>query len=441
MAKQQQKAIQLSRLSIYKTRLVRLFVTCETFLRQHWSVCYWLTIAACGVLATTRRPDVLFHAQFWAEDGAVWYTDAYQKGFIHPLFETYAGYLAIIHRLVAGLSLLLPFHLVPLFFNSIGLICLLLPVTLIASNRFTKIIPYRTLAIVISVIYIGTLNNAEIFGNLANIQWTLSLTAFLVIVAEPTKKLQQKIFDYAILIAAAASGPSMIILIPLALLAWWRTKQKNTLIYSALLTVISCVQIMAILFFSHYSRIGAQSDANILDLAKMLVGQIFVGGVLGVKYVTYYYTTSWVLYTFMALGLLVVAYAILRGPRWLKLFSIFWPLMVLSMLMSLKPVAGFNVWDGLTNPLGGQRYWFIPICGWVATLLWLTFAAKNLLFRTLGTVLLALLLVVGIPQSWHIDPLPNLDFQAYARRFEEVPRGIKYSIPINPGWQMKLYKH
>src|SRR5438876_1065373 len=83
------------------------FARIENFLNTHAVASFWVVIILCIVLAISRRPDVIFHAQFWAEDGAVWYTDAYHKGLIHPLLQTYAGYLGVVQRLFAGTSLLL----------------------------------------------------------------------------------------------------------------------------------------------------------------------------------------------------------------------------------------------------------------------------------------------------------------------------------------------
>jgi hypothetical protein len=38
-----------------------------------------LAILFAAVLVS-RRPSVLFHAEFWAEDGWYWYPDAYHNG-------------------------------------------------------------------------------------------------------------------------------------------------------------------------------------------------------------------------------------------------------------------------------------------------------------------------------------------------------------------------
>ena len=38
-----------------------------------------LFLLACAVIVS-RRPEAIFHAQFYAEDGHVWFADAYNLG-------------------------------------------------------------------------------------------------------------------------------------------------------------------------------------------------------------------------------------------------------------------------------------------------------------------------------------------------------------------------
>ena len=75
-----------------------------------------------------RRPDALLNAQFWAEDGAFWYADAYNAGPWISLFQPENGYFQTISRLVAGISLLFPLRDAPLFFNVAAITIQALPV-------------------------------------------------------------------------------------------------------------------------------------------------------------------------------------------------------------------------------------------------------------------------------------------------------------------------
>ena len=53
-----------------------------------------------SLLIISRQPSVVYHPQFWAEDGAVWYADAWNRGWI-ALIQPHTGYLQTISRITA----------------------------------------------------------------------------------------------------------------------------------------------------------------------------------------------------------------------------------------------------------------------------------------------------------------------------------------------------
>jgi hypothetical protein len=399
-----------------------------------------VSLVTAFLLAASRRPDVLLHPQFWAEDGAIWYSQAYKQGFVHTIFQTYAGYFGIANRFVASVSTLLPLHVVPLLFNALGLLFYILPIAIIISARFRHIIPYRLAAFGISLLYLGTLNNAEIYGNLANLQWPLALAAFLVLLQRPAKHRIWLIADIVILILSGISGPTVIILLPIAFYLWIFRKENHLKYYAGVLSLLALLQVLGIAVFSHFARVGSQPDASFLTLMKILVGQIFVGGVLGEHFVSQLMTHHKLLPAVFVACIALIGYAVVKGPFWLRLYVLFASLMVASALISLRPTKGINVWTALTYPSGGQRYWFIPITAWISVLIWFAFMSHQKFLIATSSVVLAALVFFGLPTNWRIHPLPDLHFQYYAKKFEQEPRGMPFEFPINPGWTVQLIK-
>src|SRR4051812_3305174 len=80
---------------------------------QFWSAAVVVTIA----LIVSRRPDGIWHAQFWAEDGKIWYADAYNEGPLRALLFPAAGYLQSFSRLAAALSVAFDLRHAPLVMN------------------------------------------------------------------------------------------------------------------------------------------------------------------------------------------------------------------------------------------------------------------------------------------------------------------------------------
>jgi hypothetical protein len=51
-------------------------------------------------------------------------------------------------------------------------------------------------------------------------------------------------------------------------------------------------------------------------------------------------------------------------------------------------------------------------------------------------------LLVGIPGDWRYPAYPDRHFAQYVAQFDRVPRGMPFTIPINPhGIPMMLIKH
>ena len=91
-------------------------------------------LLACA-LVVSRRPDLVFHPQLYAEDGHVWFADAYNLGWWPALFRTWGGYFQTLPRLGASLALLVPLFRVPLLLNLIAIASQVLPVNLLLSPR------------------------------------------------------------------------------------------------------------------------------------------------------------------------------------------------------------------------------------------------------------------------------------------------------------------
>ncbi len=396
-------------------------------------------IFLCALILFTRRPEAFLHPQFWAEDGKTWYADAYNLGF-KSIIMTYASYLTITYRTVGILSQLLPLKLAPLFFNIVALSFQLMPVFILLSGRLTKQIPSKVFTLLICILLVAIPNSTEVFLNLTNIQWHLGMASFLVLLSNETKNIYWRIFDLTVLIATGLAGPLLIMLAPVGALIWYFGRKKYQLINLVLILVLCFSQLLNIFILSDYHRTGSQANASIYYLIKMISGQIFTGGLLGEKYVDIFYGNSTLLYIVLISGISILIYSAIKGPAWIKYFYIFAFSIIFSMLASLKPVPGFNAWQGLTNPTGGQRYWYIPILAWLTTIIWISVKAPHKYMRGLGYVL-ALILLFGITSDWKLRSYKNENFQSHVKEFSRLEKNEVYSMPINPNWNMDLKKH
>jgi hypothetical protein len=178
-----------------------------------------------GALIVSRRPDAIFHAQFWNEDGHVFFADAYNFGWWSALFRTYEGYHLVLPRLGAALALLVPLSVAPLVLNVIAILVQAILVSLLISSRSSAWGSLRT-RVLLAVIYLALPNCFEIDATITNSQWVLALIGFLVLAASLPRASGGRVFDACVLLLCGLSGPFCILLFPIALFAAWRHGER-----------------------------------------------------------------------------------------------------------------------------------------------------------------------------------------------------------------------
>lgn len=395
---------------------------------------------AAGALVISRRPDAVHNAQFFAEDGKVWYANAYQLG-LRSLLLPEAGYLHTVSRLAAVLAQFFPLALGPLVMNLCALVVQILPVNLFVSRR-SSAIPL-TIRLLACFLYVALPNTFEIDANMTTVQWHLALLACLVLFARVGKAAAWRVFDIVVLALFSLDGPMGILLTPVAFLLYRTRRDRWHGILCATLLPGAAIQGF-VLLFSHSQRNAATNGASVALLVSILGRQVFLSALLGVNSLRHLVSLQWFFRAELLsviVGLALVTYALRKGPVELKLFIGF-----TAAVMSLSlawPLASGTIpqWQVLCRPGGGDRYYFFPMLAFLAVLVWM---AANVRTPRLGRCLaVALMLVstVGICRDWRYPAFVDLHFREYAARFEQAAPGTRMEIPINPrNWSMDLTK-
>jgi hypothetical protein len=134
---------------------------------------YWLSITAfvaVVLILWLRAPDRIEHGFLWAEDAQVFLLDAHQTGF-RSLFHPYAGYLHLLPRLIAWISV----HIVslaqtPYFF---AWTCLTITALSSAYIAFAVRHLHPIAAIFLSIAPVISPQNGETLITITNLQWIL----------------------------------------------------------------------------------------------------------------------------------------------------------------------------------------------------------------------------------------------------------------------------
>lgn len=402
------------------------------------AICLYLALAA-GILVA-RRPDAVMHPQFWAEDGLVFFAQAYDRG-AATVLSPGTGYLQLTPRLTALLAQPLGLAAAPALFNLVGILAQLAPALLILSSRFQRAIPDVRVRALLGVLYL-LIPNFEVHVTVTSAQWHLAILLCMVVVAAPARGLAWRCFDLAVIAVGGLTGPLILVVAPLALIRWLTTRQPWYGVVAAVASLVAVVQAWSL---HDNARPGMPLGASPRSLIRILADRVIVPGLTGEQNPAIFSLHLWhgLLWAtlLVAATLALGAYAVLRGPAELRVVLAFSAAsLTLALLNPLIVMVGPQ-WPPLVAGEAGQRYFLIPTLGFLVLVLW-GLSRLSRRPRTAAGGLLAVLLLAGTAAHPQYPSLLDLHPEASAAELAAAPPGTVVEIPLNPaGWSMSLRKH
>lgn len=404
-----------------------------------------------ALILIARFPEGLLHAELWAEDGWVFYPDAYVHG-VRSFLLPHGGYLNTIQRLGALLAVWthLPLLWLPTFFLLFGLSMQLAVALFLLGNRLALLWPDWRARSAFALLYLCLPNSNETYGTLTNSQWHLMLLAFLVVVAPPAASVGWRIFDGAVLLFSGLSGPFSLLMVPLGLVNCYRYRREASarfqmILRLGLLSVAACVQVFFV-FGMHNARNVGGLGATVARLTQIVAHQVVLGLLLGFRtLVQFQHKPVWHMLWLSALvsstAILLLIAAFVRGGFLFRAFSVYG--LVLFAIELSSPVASQSVpqWQAFTVPGTGQRYYLVPMLVFASALF--TLAAQPIKReRLVGIAGLALIFFWSIPADFIHIRWQRTNYDAKARAFDKAPPGTRGSFPEHPtgAYDMVLIK-
>ncbi|MBR0646881.1 hypothetical protein [Plastoroseomonas hellenica] len=396
------------------------------------------------LLVYSRRPDAFLNAQFWAEDGLCWYREAHAMRWFESLIKTQNGYYQTTARTVGLLAQAVELRHAPLFFNVIGLFFQTLPVLILCSARGREIIPSRAGRLLASFLYLALPGSAEVHVNVTNIQWHLALSA-LILLMLPEGEGWRRWADLGLVILSGLSGPFAVMLLPIALVAFWLRRTRHSAALAGVLAVCCAVQGLAMFDSMAADRAPAPRGASLLWFARIVCTQVLAQAVAGTATDLLQWAgtppPAMMALPAMLLAAALTVLALLRGPVPLKLLIIFAAMVLAASLASPQISMDREQWPALALGPDGSRYSFFPLIAWIAVIGWLAVGPVTVPLRVVGLALMAALMMVAIPRSWALPPFEDFGFARHAEAFTAAAPGTAVQIPINPaGWVMVLLR-
>jgi len=401
---------------------------------------YWQLAIVCVALGLvfSRQPDALLHAQFFAEDGKIWFADAYNNGWFVSLFRAQDGYFQTLPRLAAALSLLAPLALAPLVMNLVGLLIQILPVPLLLSSRLSA---WGSLSLraTLAFTYLALPNSSEMNVTIEEGQWHLALVACLMLLSSAPFNRAWKVFDTTIFVLCGLTGPFAVLLLPIAGLRLGRRREPFARWRVFILICTAAIQVCALLLAhrDHWT-LGASAEG----LIRIVAGQVFLAAILGSNGLASQNIMPFLVFVALA-GLLLIVYCFVYGSLEWKLFLLFSAVVFAACLYSpFTPqlLPGSTAWAMLIRT-SGIRYWFFPTLAFIWTVVWYLLGRRHRpLSQFIGATLMILMLI-GVVRDWRIAPSKDAHFASYVRTFEASAPGTVLIIPENPdGWTLRLVK-
>ena len=395
-----------------------------------------------GLFVISRRPDAITNAQFWAEDGKLFYADVYNRGLLPTLTVPQSGYFLELPILVAGIARLVPLAFAPLVTNSIAIAIRVLPVGLLLSRRAETIAPDIRVRALLAALYIALPGAPEANANITNAQWYLAVAAVIVLMLRPPMRRSTRALDVAIVAMCSLTGVFSIALAPLAFL--YRRWRGAVAVSRATLTILSAgavLQLLAIFVLEYHlpsgfgarPRVSTPPYATLSGFFQVFGIRVIAEPILGNATVLGAVTAAFL----GVLGAVGAVAAFRRGPAGLKLLIAFGGALFVMALAHPLDIS----WPGLTIFPTGARYFIIPQLAAVATLVWAIGYTRRTHWRVGLAALLLYICLVTITQDWTCTPFKQTDFSKRAQMFQHARPGVHMTFPLEPtGWSMTLVK-
>jgi hypothetical protein len=390
-------------------------------------------LIASGVVIS-RRPDAFTNAQFYAEDGTRWFSDAYNLGAWQAMGVSLSGYFQTLSRLGAVIEAPFGVGNAPLVYNVLGLLVQIAPVLFFLSPRFRPLVPSVWVRIALSAVYL-LMPTTELNVTLTNAPFHLAVLATLVIIAPGARGWGWRGFDVAVIGLTAVTGPFVYVLLPVAVLWWLLRRRRETLVLIVVLTLGLGAQLYA---ETLTPRAAYPLGANVRDLVLILCDRVVLAGLFAEEGHTHVYVTGLPHATIWA-GLIlllaapVVVVAALRAPWELRIFDLVAVLFLAAGLAVPAVSAAGNQWQIMPVGRAGDRYFFMAQVAWVVTVLWAASRLRLPRLRQGAWALVALAFASGLVVAWSYPAFIDDHWPQEARQIGTARVGTHLTLPIPPG--------
>ncbi|CAI3924665.1 unnamed protein product [Commensalibacter communis] len=237
-----------------------------------------------------RAPDILIQGRFWAEEGNIFYVNAYNMNPLHALFVVYGGY---INLGASGATLIARFLHIPLEYapyvtTFTGLFFQILPIYLLLTAKDEWLGPFH-IRLLATLLLLFVPESSEISLQSLHIQFHLTLACAFIALLK-TDAQYQRWFKLMLLFFAPLCGLLPIILLPIYLIQFINDKNYRRIEQFFALFLGSLIQLAFYLYNIKFNidinstTIARQGHFSFADLCSVIYVRDLVFPFLGHRY-------------------------------------------------------------------------------------------------------------------------------------------------------------
>lgn len=219
-------------------------------------------------VAYARLPELLIEPRFWAEEGASYFSYAYNHNWLVNLFSPQYGYNTLYNSIVTSLAAVVPLEYAPAVTTYLAFI-VQLSVSTAAIWWDIPLLDSLTKKFVIAL-FIQILAYPRIWTTTIGVQYWLCVLSLLILLYNHNAK-DRKIFvlQNCLLTMNGLTGILSCILIPAFVLKSVTTKSRRVMTHTAILILCSFVQVAV--FLNFYSSKDAALNSRFGDFNLLYV--------------------------------------------------------------------------------------------------------------------------------------------------------------------------
>jgi hypothetical protein len=233
-------------------------------------------VAAATTLQMVRRPsDPPPWDSLFAEDGAVFLEGALNNKLPAPLFDSYNGYLHLVPRAIAELTVLFPLESAPLVMSlaaSLTVAALSLLVYRASASWLPS--PYLRAALAFAFVLLPVATGSEAGASAAYVGWYWLYACFWVLVAPPSGRAWLALASGVALLTALTT-PLAVVLVPVAVAAAALRRDRHSVAVAGALAAGLAVQ--AVARSGEAARVGSEAGDLLPLLGERVSGGLLVG--------------------------------------------------------------------------------------------------------------------------------------------------------------------